>query len=485
MMTDIAANIPSGWAQVRLGDLIDAPRPKIPADPSSHLPFIGMDHIEAGSFRLVGQDAFAKMKSAGSYFRPGDVLYGRLRPYLNKVHRASFEGVASAEFIVLPDSPFIDGDFLKFLLHQRKFVDFAMSRTSGDRPRVKFDALADFKFLLPPKNEQRRIAEKLESLFAELDKGEESLRQVQTLLARYRQSVLKAAVTGELTADWRARHAGKLEHGRDLLARILKARRENWQGRGEYKDPVRPHADRLPELPQGWVWTTVDQLLVHLTSGSRDWKRFYGRGNGVFIMAQNVRPMRFDLSERFLVDPPRGSPDAVRSEVKKDDLLVTIVGANTGDVCRFPLDAREHYVCQSVALIRLADARFSRFLELYLSSHGGGREQIDAFIYGAGRPHLSFEQLRSICVPLPPFEEQAEIQRRVAEVVDQIDKIQQACTLEFARSLALRNSILKFAFSGRLVPQDPNDEPASELLARIRAQRASESRKTTRRAATA
>lgn len=481
MMDEVGAKAPSGWTRARLGEVIEAPRPKVPPDPKSRLPFIGMDHIETGSFRLVGQDEFSRMRSAGSYFRAGDVLYGRLRPYLNKVHRAAFEGVASAEFIVFPESPVIDGDFLKFLLHQQAFVDFAMSRVSGDRPRVKFDALAEFEFLLPPHSEQRRIAEKIETLFAEVDKGEESLRQVQALLARYRQSVLKAAVTGELTADWRAQRAGQLEHSRDLLARILKARRENWQGRGKYKEPIEPDTTNLPELPEGWVWATIDQLLLHLTSGSRDWKQFYGRGNGVFIMAQNVRPMRFDLSERFSVDPPQSNPDAMRSEVRKDDLLVTIVGANTGDVCRFPLDATEHYVCQSVALLRMADTCLARFLEMYLSGLGGGREQIESFIYGAGRPHLSFEQLRGIHVALPPLGEQTEIERRVAKAFDQIERIQQACNQELARSAALRQSILKRAFSGTLVPQDPNDEPASELLARIRAQRAAQPGKTTRR----
>ena len=198
----------------RLGQIIPKPRPKIPADPHSRLPFIGMDHIDADSFHLVGQDEFAKMKSAGSYFQEGDVLYGRLRPYLNKVHRAKFEGVASAEFIVLPASDFFDGEFIKYLLHRKKFVDFAMSRSSGDRPRVKFDGLAEFEFPLPPLNEQRRIVEKIETLFARLDQGEAALRHTQTLLARYRQSVLKAAVTGALTADWRAENAHRLEIGR-------------------------------------------------------------------------------------------------------------------------------------------------------------------------------------------------------------------------------------------------------------------------------
>jgi len=488
-----SGELPEGWVCAEIGDVTERAEKIDPRNtPDRIIRYIDISSIDNKRFRIAGP-SIVKLSEAPSrarqLIREGDTLFSLVRPYLKNIAfvDASLDGeIASTGFCVLRSNGALDP---KFLFYRAISQDFVNSLSEGQYgvsyPAVNEQQVRAQLIAVAPLNEQRRIVEKIEALFAELDKGEESLRQVQKLLARYRQSVLKAAVTGELTADWRARHAGKLEHGRDFLARILKARRENWQGRGEYKDPVRPHADRLPELPQGWVWTTVDQLLVHLTSGSRDWKRFYGRGNGVFIMAQNVRPMRFDLSERFLVDPPRGSPDAVRSEVKKDDLLVTIVGANTGDVCRFPLDAREHYVCQSVALIRLADARFSRYLELYLSSHGGGREQIDAFIYGAGRPHLSFEQLRSICVPLPPFEEQAEIQRRVAEVVDQIDKIQQACTLEFARSSALRNSILKFAFSGRLVPQDPNDEPASELLARIRAQRASESRKTTRRAATA
>ena len=118
----------------------------------------------------------------------------------------------------------------------------------------------DIPLPLPPLNEQRRIVEKIETLFARLDKGEEALRDVQKLLARYRQSVLKAAVTGQLTADWRAENAHRLEHGRDLLARILQTRRETWDGRGRYKEPTAPDTNDLLELPEGWVWASVDQL---------------------------------------------------------------------------------------------------------------------------------------------------------------------------------------------------------------------------------
>lgn len=333
-----------------------------------------------------------------------------------------------------------------------------------------------------PLNEQRRIVEKVETLFARLDKGEEALLEVQKLLARYRQSVLKAAVTGELTADWRAENAHRLEHGRDLLARILQTRRETWDGRGKYKEPVAPDTTDLPELPEGWVWASIDQLLVRLTSGSRAWKKYYGRGDGTFIMAQNVRPMRFDLTQRFAVDPPPDSPDAIRSEVQREDILITIVGANTGDVCRFPLDEREYYVCQSVALLRLVDVELSPFVEMYLSGKGAGRDQIETFIYGAGRPHLGFEELRAIKVPLPPKVERAEIVARINEEFERLAQVEAICQTELARSAALRQSILKDAFSGRLVPQDPADEPAAALLERIKEARAAAPRKPRRKA---
>lgn len=326
----------------------------------------------------------------------------------------------------------------------------------------------DIPLPLPPLPEQQRIVEKIETLFAELDKGEEALRAVQKLLARYRQSVLKAAVTGTLTADWRAANP-PTETEQELLTRILKERREKWQGRGRYSEPIEPDIDALPELPQGWVWASLDQLAGHLTSGSRDWKQYYGRGSGTFIMAQNVRPMRFDLSQRFSVDPPPGSPDAARSQVALDDLLITIVGANTGDVCRFPLDIDEHYVCQSVALIRLVETELSGFVEFFLSAKGAGRDQLEKHIYGAGRPHLSFEQLRSIAVPLPPAGERAELMRLANEALANVARVEELCKSEVKRSAALRQSILKDAFSGKLVPQDPSDEPAAKLLGRIRA----------------
>src|SRR6202007_387246 len=101
-------------------------------------------------------------------FYAGDVLYGRLRPYLNKVTKPQFSGLASAEFIVFPDTPLIKSDFLKYRLNAVDFVNFASHLNEGDRPRVGFDQIGDFKLLIPPPNEQKRIVAMIEELFSEL-----------------------------------------------------------------------------------------------------------------------------------------------------------------------------------------------------------------------------------------------------------------------------------------------------------------------------
>jgi type I restriction enzyme S subunit len=188
-------------------------------------------------------------------------------------------------------------------------------------------------------------------------------------------------------------------------------------------------------------------------------------------MAQNVRLGRLDLSFRQAVDPPPNDPSRERSLVARDDLLVTIVGANTGEVCRLPVELPDHFVCQSVALMRPVNASVAPFAELYLVSPEHGQNQFEQYMYGQGRPHLSFEQLAGTRIALPPLAEQirivSEVQRRLS-IVDEIEATLDGVLIRAAR---LRQSVLKRAFEGRLVPQDPNDEPASVLLERIRKER--------------
>ena len=141
------------------------------------------------------------MKSAANVFREGDVLYGRLRPYLNKVYQPDFDGMCSSEFIVMPETSAVRGNFLKYRMNAGDFVKFSSGLNTGDRPRVDFSQIGEFELSLPPRGEQSRIADTLDELFSDLDAGVVALERTRHKLTIYRSSVLKAAVDGALTAD--------------------------------------------------------------------------------------------------------------------------------------------------------------------------------------------------------------------------------------------------------------------------------------------
>lgn len=483
-------NLPNGWEAVPLKDLIIPRSNRVSPQSIPDAPFIGMEHVEPHTNRVLETVPASTMASNAARFYEGDVLYGRMRPYLNKVVSPSFDGLASAEFIVFPRSEAIDSHFLLRRLSSSDFTEFACSQYEGDRPRVKFDQLGNFNLLLPPIAEQGRIVEKLEELLSDLDAGIAELTTAKHKLAQYRQLLLKAAVEGSLTAGWRAVQGQPQETSTELLQRLLAERRVRWeqkqlakfskQGKtppkgwqAKYPEPLAPDLTDATLLPEGWTWASLGQLLESLTSGSRDWAPYYNRGVCTFVMAQNVRPWRPDFTFHQQVDPPLDDRDRARSKVEKDDLLITIVGANTGQSCRVPEELEEHFVCQSVALLRATERSMSEFLNAVLNSNEHGQRQFREMNYGAGRPHLSFEQIESVLVPVPPAIEQKQILLAIEEGTRKIESIEVEIAKILKQASAQRKKLLKAAFAGQLVSQDANDEPAGELLIRIHAARSS------------
>jgi len=200
------SELPRGWVHTTLGDIVSPRGAKVLPVELGHARFIGMDHIEAHTSRLLDTQPVSGFKSAVSVFKKGDILYGRLRPYLNKVYEADFDGAASAEFIVIPESPVVDRRFLALSLRDPKFVAFASQRSTGDRPRVKFETVSDYPISLPPLAEQRRIVTKLNSLFERTRRAREELSHVPRLIENYRKTILEAAFCGVLTKSWRQKN---------------------------------------------------------------------------------------------------------------------------------------------------------------------------------------------------------------------------------------------------------------------------------------
>jgi type I restriction enzyme S subunit len=217
----------------------------------------------------------------------------------------------------------------------------------------------------------------------------------------------------------------------------------------------------------------LEQLTEFITSGSRGWADYYADAGATFIRSQNINKDRLDLADIAFVNPPV-SAEGARTRVQKEDLLLTITGANVGKTARVDIEIDEAFVSQHVALLRMVDSSFSAYLHVFLTTSAGGRGQLDKEAYGAGKPGLNLQQLSAVTVPLPSIHEIYELMKQVSKHLNSTTEQEFAIAASFKQSKAQRQNILKAAFSGKLVPQDPSDEPASELLARIRVERSAQ-----------
>ncbi len=334
--------------------------------------------------------------------------------------------------------------------------------------------IQDIPLPLPPFEEQKRIVEKIDMLFARLDKGEEAVREVSRLLTRYRQSVLKSAVTGQLTADWRAQREGGLEDGAEVLARILKTRRENREGRGKYKEPQEPNLTDLHDLPEGWVWASVEQLAKVIGGLTKNSKRKEMPLRRPMLRVANVYQNRLELDD--VHDTGVKENELARVLLEPRDLLVVEGNGSKGQIGRMAIWSGEipNAVHQNHLIkVRLYEKALAEFLITWFQSMMGRQIVERVASSTSGLYTLSISKIEALVAPLPSQEEISEIMTQVEEAFTKIDALERWCETELKRSASLRQSILKDAFAGRLVPQDPNDEPASALLARIATEKAS------------
>ena len=333
--------------------------------------------------------------------------------------------------------------------------------------------LRELPVLLAPLPEQHRIVAEIEKQFTRLDASVAALKRVRGNLKRYRASVLKAACEGKLvlTEAEVARGEGRdYEPADQLLERILAERRARWEAqekrRGKYEEPP-PDTSDLPELPEGWVWSSMGQSFdVYVGSTPRRAKLEYWNGDIAWVSSSEVAFSRIKCTREYITEEGlRNSSLYVHPE---GTVLLGMIGEGKtrGQVSILDIPACNS---QNSAAIRVSESGFPpEYVFYYLWSQYEATRQIGS---GNNQPALNKSRVQEIAFPLPPSAEQRRI---VAEVERRLSVIQQTeATVEanLTRAERLRQSILKQAFSGNLVPQDPNDEPASALLERIRVER--------------
>lgn len=359
---------------------------------------------------------------------------------------------------------------------------------------LKKDFLLNYEIPLPPLAEQRRIVEKIETLFAELDKGEESLEAAKARAGLYRQSLLKHAFEGHLTADWRAANPDKLEDPETLLTRIQNERDtrykqalddwqlelEKWRDEGEEgKKPAKPKRPKDldspkqdADLPLGWAKVPLGMVVDEPNYGTSK-KCDYDAGPIGVLRIPNISKGKIDPTDLKSAEFTKVEIESY--ELESGDLLIIRSNGSVNLVGKGALVQEQHtdflYAGYLIRLRANAVVALPRYVHLAMMGHAV-RSQIESKAKStSGVNNINSGELQSLVLSLCCTEEQLEVADRLDAKLSTLDAVEKQLNEQLFRLKALRQSILKRAFSGELVDQGPNDEPASVLLERIKAEK--------------
>ena len=430
------SELPSGWAEARIGDLADL-NPKQAFDDEVVAGFVPMSHAPT-TFRdklRFDERPWGDIKKAYTNFKDGDVIFAKVTPCFENGKAAFVEGLpngigaGSSEFFVLrPSCEDISAKYLLGVVKSRDFLREGAANMTGavGLRRVPKQFVESYPVLVPPAAEQTRIAAKLDELLAQVDTLKARIDGIPALLKRFRQSVLADAVSGRLTEEWRG-------------------------GASE------------------WVETTIGEICSVATGKTpkRDAPEYWAGGDIPWLTSAATGTEFCSEAEQFVTE--FAVKDCVLKIFQPGTLLMAMYGEGKtrGQVTELRLAAACNQACAAITVDEALAKK--AFVKIRLQEN---YEEVRKQAVGGAQPNLNLNKVREISICLPSLEEQTEIVRRVEQLFAFADQLEAKVNEARTRIDRLTQSILAKAFRGELVPQDPNDEPASELLARITAQRA-------------
>jgi type I restriction enzyme S subunit len=504
--------LPSSWVHARISEIaaVNPTLDKSEIADDLEVSFVPMPAVEqlTGRITVSKTRPLSEVKKGFTPFLEGDVLFAKITPCMENGKMAvapalkNGYGFGSTEFHVLRPFSGISAKYIYYFVSSQGFryaAEHKMSGAVGQR-RVTTTYISAQQIPVPPSREQRRIVAKIEELFSELDKGVEALTTAREQLKVYRQSVLQHAFSGKLTEKWR-KHAGvATSSGNSLLEQLNKARtlycaeqshkweiavREWTKGGEKGKRPSRPEnpakvlplsdldLKRLPDIHPSWRYVRLD-TIAQIGSGmsvSKD-RVLEDPVEVPYLRVANVQRGKLDLAQIKVIKVEK--TQLVQLVLKKWDVLFNEGGdrdkLGRGWIWEDQITScitQNHVFRASLYLASEKHAKFisywgNTFGQDYFNTEGKQTTNLASINKGV---------LGGFPIPLLPLQEQSEIIRLVEEKLSVCDYMLSEIDDQFARASALRQSILKQAFSGQLVAQDPADEPASVLLERIRAER--------------
>lgn len=387
----------------------------------------------------------------------------------------------------------------KFVLHYLNHIDYSEHVTGTTRLKLTQGGLRRIPIRVAPTDEQNRIVAKIEELFSKLDRGVENLKKAREQLKVYRQAVVKHAFEGKLTARWRADNKDKLENSEQLLARIKQeqqARHEGllkvwravvheWERRGKQgRKPRKPRglnqatryvADRLDEhneLPFGWTWTKLGSVFDVVSGGTPKGLREATSGDIPYYKVSDMNTIgneiRMDVAAIYL------------SERRKNELGLTAYPEGTvifpkrgGAILTNKKRILSRPSCFDLNTMGVVNATSSISNEYFW--HWFQSLDLAKIYDGSNVPQINNKNVEPLPFPICSIEEQRQIASVLKNTLSLATQMEADINRQLKKAAALRQMILKKAFSGQLVAQDPKDEPASILLKRIKTQKVAQS----------
>ncbi len=493
--------LPAGWTLCVIGDVLNPVEKTGKHEKDRMIWYIDISSIDNKSNRIQvpkRMNLADAPSRARQKVRTGDVLFSTVRPYLRNIARVEqpLDGeIASTGFAVLRGAEGIEPGFLFYKCISHDFV----AALTGDQygvsyPAVKEDQVKEQQLELPPTEEQRRIVERIEELFDEIDRGVENLRAAKKTLALYRQSLLKSAFEGRLTADWRAQNPDKLERPDALLARIREERQARYQdaldeweqavakwrnvGKNARK-PTKPrrlkrfHIDcsqlAFPELPHGWAWSLLGFCSTGPEYGTA--AKSSSQGELPVVRMGNIQNGRIDWCNLVYTSD---KDEIAQYSLLPGDVLFNRTNSPelVGKTAIYRGERPAVFAGYLVRVNQIDQVASGPYVAYFLNSPRSREHGKSVKTDGVNQSNINGTKLQEYPFPICSPPEQTEIVRLLDNRLEAAEMVDKEIDATLTRADALRQSILKKAFSGQLVPQHSTDEPASILLERIKTKRA-------------
>jgi type I restriction enzyme S subunit len=452
--------LPQHWAQATLAEvckrIVDGSHNPPPGQPSG-IPMLSARNVENGKivfddFRYISKEAF-KLEHTRTQIAPGDVLL----TIVGSIGRSATVEDGTQQFALQRSVAVLKPIILnrRFCMYQLQsdWVQKQLTEHSRGTAQkgVYLKLLGQVKLKIAPLSEQGRIVAEIEKQFTRLDAAVATLKRLQANLRRYRAAILKAACEG----------------------RLVPTEAELTRREGRSTPRLQTTPSQAEPVPEGWCWTDLSALVVPLREGVKTGpfgsllKKAEHRREGIPVLGiENIERMRFLPRSKIHISPEKAL-ELGPYDARPGDILISRSGT-VGEVCVVPHGIGEVRISTNLMRLRLVQERVQpQFFTLLFNGSPHVLAQISALCSGSTRDFLNNRILRSLRFPLPPRAEQARIVAEVDKHLSVLEETESQLSIGSKRSEKLRHAILKRAFEGKLVAQDPNDESANLLLERI------------------